>query len=204
MIDRQAAQAGVPLEAVSMQKEYWAEVVAATIAEAEKGRTPNPDILCNSRIKFGMFYDQVGRHFQRVVTGHYARAVRGGGGGGSHISSSSSIISSASTSDGRHSHSHSHSHSHDNDNGNDDGDLVQLVRSPDRIKDQTYFLSALSQQQLGSALFPVGEYAKADVRAMAGPGRFDLPTQARKDSQGICFLGKLRWDDFLGHYVRLK
>ena len=70
-----ARQCGVPLEAVSMQKEYFEQVVGHTVAEAARGRTPNPDILCNSRIKFGMFYQAVGRHFDGVVTGHYARKV---------------------------------------------------------------------------------------------------------------------------------
>jgi tRNA U34 2-thiouridine synthase MnmA/TrmU len=71
-----ADQAQVPLQALSLQKEYWQEVVAYTIAEAKQGRTPNPDIMCNSRIKFGMFYDYVGHHYDYVATGHYARAVR--------------------------------------------------------------------------------------------------------------------------------
>ena len=66
-------QAGVPLEAVSLQREYQQHVVGYLVGEAAAGRTPNPDILCNSRIKFGMFYDQVGRHFQRVVTGTLVR-----------------------------------------------------------------------------------------------------------------------------------
>mmetsp|Transcript_2793 Transcript_2793/g.6216 ORF Transcript_2793/g.6216 Transcript_2793/m.6216 type:complete len:235 (-) Transcript_2793:848-1552(-) len=152
-----AAQAKVPLEAISMQRAYWDEVVAWTILEAKAGRTPNPDILCNSRVKFGMFYEQVGRHFDKVVTGHYART--------------------AVSSDG----------------------VTSLVRSADPIKDQTYFLSALSQSQVRAANFPLGELSKPQVRELAH--EFDLPTKSRKDSQGICFLGKLKWDDFLRHYI---
>ena len=66
-------QANVPLEIISLQKEYWDEVVAATIAEIKAGRTPNPDILCNQRIKFGAFYDKVAHRFDAVATGHYSR-----------------------------------------------------------------------------------------------------------------------------------
>ena len=151
-------QAGnVPLEAIPMQKEYWARVVAHTIQEAQEGRTPNPDILCNSLVKFGVFYEVMGERFNRVATGHYARAVPsvGGGGGGG---------------------------------GGEEGGPMRLMRSPDRIKDQTYFLSRLNQEQLARATFPIGGYEKHEIRAMAE--KLDLPTKSRKDSQGICFLGK--------------
>jgi tRNA U34 2-thiouridine synthase MnmA/TrmU len=66
-------EAGVPLQIANLQKEYWDEVVSYVIAEAKAGRTPNPDILCNSRIKFGMFYDRFGKDYDRVATGHYAQ-----------------------------------------------------------------------------------------------------------------------------------
>lgn len=69
-------QVGVPLEVVPLQREYWEHVVAYTVREARDGRTPNPDIMCNTRIKFGMFYDHVGKHFKHVATGHYARLRR--------------------------------------------------------------------------------------------------------------------------------
>lgn len=68
----------MPLEVVPLQREYWEHVVAYTVREARAGRTPNPDVMCNSRIKFGMFYDHVGRHFRHVATGHYARLERDG------------------------------------------------------------------------------------------------------------------------------
>ena len=145
-------QAGnVPLEALPLQKEYWAQVVAHTIQEAKEGRTPNPDILCNSLVKFGVFYDVMGRRYPKVATGHYARAVPAAG-------------------------------------GKEGEGLVRLMRSPDRIKDQTYFLSRLTQEQLARATFPIGGYEKHQIRAMAE--RLDLPTKTRKDSQGICFLGE--------------
>lgn len=160
-------QAGVPLEVVPLQKEYWDQVVSYTVREAHEGRTPNPDVMCNSRIKFGMFYDHVGKHFRHVATGHYARLERfddddavgaagavaplgvngdrGGGGGGDGL--------------GR----------------------VRLLLSPDAVKDQTYFLCALSQDQLRKALFPLGGYTKEKIRELAQS--YDLPTKNRKDSQ---------------------
>jgi rhodanese-related sulfurtransferase len=68
-------QLGVPLETLSLQKEYWQEVVQYTFKEAREGRTPNPDMLCNSRIKFGMFYEYVGKHYSKIATGHYAQVL---------------------------------------------------------------------------------------------------------------------------------
>ena len=150
----------VPLETVSLQKEYWDEVVNYTLNEARMGRTPNPDIMCNSRIKFGMFYDYIGKHFKYVATGHYARIQRD-----------------------------------EEDKGKD----VYLKQSPDPVKDQTYFLCNLRQDQLNKAIFPIGHMQKEQVRQLAS--KFDLPTKARKDSQGICFLGKLKFDDFIEHYL---
>ena len=151
-------QLNVPLETLSLQKEYWNEVVQYTIKEAENGFTPNPDIMCNSRIKFGMFYEYVGKYFPKVATGHYAQVKI------------------------------------DKDTGK-----ARLIMSPDAIKDQTYFLSNLRQDQLAKALFPIGHLQKSEVRELAQ--QYNLPTQVRKDSQGICFLGKLKFDDFIAHYL---
>mmetsp|Transcript_14873 Transcript_14873/g.20370 ORF Transcript_14873/g.20370 Transcript_14873/m.20370 type:complete len:496 (-) Transcript_14873:13-1500(-) len=154
--ERVCSQLGVPLETLSLQREYWDQVVQYTLREAKEGRTPNPDIMCNSRIKFGTFYEFVGRYHSRIATGHYAQVVT--------------------TSEG-----------------------VRLVQSPDRHKDQSYFLSALTQQQLQRCVFPIGHLNKPQVRQLAE--QFDLPTKIRKDSQGICFLGKLKFDDFIAHYL---
>lgn len=152
-------QAGVPLEVVSLQKEYWDEVVSYTIAEIKAGRTPNPDILCNQRIKFGMFWQKIDPHFEKVATGHYAQIVERDG-------------------------------------------FTHLMRAPDPIKDQTYFLSHVSQAQLQRALFPIGHLQKSQVRDYAQ--QFELPNRDRKDSQGICFLGKLKFRDFIKHYLGEK
>lgn len=152
-------EAGVPLEVVPFQKEYWERVVAYTIDEVKAGRTPNPDMLCNARIKFGAFYDFIGDRFEKIATGHYANVEEKKG-------------------------------------------IFFLKKAPDPIKDQTYFLSQLSQQQLSRALFPIGKYTKQEVRELAS--RFKLPNAERKDSQGICFLGKIPFDAFLKYHLGEK
>lgn len=149
-------QMEVPLEVVSLQKEYKEEVVAYTVAEVKAGRTPNPDILCNQRIKFGLFLDKIDASFEKVASGHYAQSREKDG-------------------------------------------IVELVQSPDPVKDQTYFLSHLSQQQLQRVLFPIGHLQKSEVRALAH--EFNLPNKDRKDSQGICFLGKFKFSDFIKHHL---
>lgn len=149
-------QLQVPLQVVSLQKEYHEAVVAYTIAQAKAGNTPNPDILCNTHIKFGAFYDKFGKDFDAIATGHYAQVAK--------------------------------------ENG-----ITKLITSPDEVKDQTYFLSHLSQEQLKKAMFPIGHMRKEQVRALAR--QFNLATKDRKDSQGICFLGKLKFKDFLKHHL---
>lgn len=149
-------QASVPLEVVPFQKEYWERVVAYTIDEVKNGRTPNPDMLCNARIKFGAFYDHIGERFDKIATGHYANVEEQDG-------------------------------------------IFLLKKTPDAIKDQTYFLSQLSQAQLSKALFPIGKYEKKEVRKLAE--KFALPNALRKDSQGICFLGKIPFDKFLEFHL---
>lgn len=150
-------QLDVPLRVISLQKEYHNQVVSYTVNEVRHGRTPNPDILCNQRIKFGMFWDKVGKEFDKVATGHYAQVIE------------------------------------------DKDGKVHLFCAPDEVKDQTYFLSHLSQEQLRKALFPIGHLSKPEVRDLAE--RFNLLNKHRKDSQGICFLGKLKFRDFIAHYL---
>lgn len=164
----------VTLETVSLQSEYWKEVVQYTLGEARLGRTPNPDVMCNSRIKFGMFYDYVGKYYYKVATGHYAQ-VRPKSLAGSSTTDPLSSTESVKEPE------------------------VELFCSPDIVKDQTYFLCNLRQDQLAKALFPIGHLAKPQVRVLAE--QFNLPTKTRKDSQGICFLGKLKFDDFIEFYL---
>ncbi|MGE0010445.1 MAG: tRNA 2-thiouridine(34) synthase MnmA [Candidatus Babeliales bacterium] len=152
-------QAGVPLEVVSLQDAYWSRVVSYTIAEIKAGRTPNPDIMCNKRVKFGAFFEAIANHpikFDKIATGHYARVEE---------------------KDGR----------------------VTLHAAPDDIKDQTYFLSGLSQEQLKLLTFPLGNLNKSQVRELAQ--KYELPNKDRKDSQGICFLGKIKFADFVRHHM---
>lgn len=151
-----ANQLGVPIEVVPLQKEYWERVVAEAIREVKVGRTPNPDMLCNERIKFGAFYDAIGNGYTKIATGHYAQVEEKSG-------------------------------------------KFLLKKTPDAVKDQTYFLSRLSRMQLSRAMFPIGQYMKSEVRALAE--KFTLPNAKRKDSQGICFLGKLPFDEFLRHHL---
>jgi tRNA-5-taurinomethyluridine 2-sulfurtransferase len=149
-------QLNVPLEIVPLQTEYWESVVTYTIEEIKDGRTPNPDIYCNSLIKFGQFYDKIDAAFEKVASGHYADVEKY---------------------DGRY----------------------LLKRSPDPIKDQTYFLAYLTQKQLSRALFPIGKYRKHEIRKIAH--EFALPNMDRKDSQGICFLGQIKFNDFVRHHL---
>lgn len=158
-VQRTCAQLNVPLRVLSLQKEYHEKVVGYTVAEVRAGRTPNPDIFCNTWIKFGVFYDAIGQEFDKVATGHYAQVRELNG-------------------------------------------QFQLFCTPDSIKDQTYFLARLTQGQLARALFPIGQYTKLEVRELAQ--QFDLPSKDRKDSQGICFLGKLKFSDFIKHHLGQK
>ncbi|GKD68456.1 tRNA-specific 2-thiouridylase MnmA-like protein, partial [Tanacetum coccineum] len=144
-------QVDVPLEIVHLTDEYWDKVVSYIIDEYRCGRTPNPDVLCNTRIKFGAFMDAISNmDFDFVASGHYAKVV--------------------------------HTITDEND------ELSYLELSKDMVKDQTYFLSYLSQAQLKRLVLPLGCIPKDEVRNLAR--KFDLPNQDRKDSQGICFLGK--------------
>jgi tRNA-specific 2-thiouridylase len=149
-------QAGVPIEVIPLQTEYWDTVVTYTISEIKEGRTPNPDIFCNSLIKFGQFYDKIDPSFEKVASGHYANVKL-----------------------------------HDK--------KYELIMSPDPIKDQTYFLAYLTQKQLSRAIFPIGEFKKSEVRNFAH--QFLLPTMDRRDSQGICFLGQIKFDEFIKHHL---
>lgn len=153
-------QLNLPLEIMSLQKEYWDQVVSYTISEVKSGRTPNPDLLCNSKIKFGVFYSALeGKGFDKVATGHYAQVKEA-------------------------------------------NNEFLLCTSPDLIKDQTYFLAHLTQQQISKAIFPIGHLNKSELRLLAH--EFDLPNKNRKDSQGICFLGKIKFRDFIEQYLGTK
>jgi len=149
---------GIELEAVNFAAEYRERVFRLFLRDYEAGRTPNPDVLCNSEIKFRAFLEYARTlGADRIATGHYARARR--------------------TADGR----------------------VELLKAADAAKDQSYFLHRLTQKQLEPVMFPLGEMSKRDVRALAR--RAGLPTHAKKDSTGICFIGERPFRDFLARYL---
>jgi len=151
---------GIELEAVNFAAEYRDRVFAHFLREYAAGRTPNPDVLCNSEIKFSAFLDYALRlGADHVATGHYARVRRAAG----------------------------------------DPAHVELVKAVDDTKDQSYFLHRLTQRQLAPVLFPLGELTKREVRAIAK--REGIPTHAKKDSTGICFIGERPFRDFLARYL---
>jgi len=153
-------QAKVPLEVISLQDEYQNKIVGYVLKELKEGRTPSPDIYCNERIKFGVFFNHLHEKFDKVATGHYAKIKQ-----------------------------------------NDD-ESYSLLRAPDSVKDQTYFLSNLNQKQLSKIIFPLGDYKKNRVRELAS--EYNLPNKSRKDSQGICFLGKIPYNDFVKFHLGEK
>jgi tRNA-uridine 2-sulfurtransferase len=148
---------GIDLTAVNFAEQYRERVFRLFLRDYEAGRTPNPDVLCNSEIKFRAFLDHartLGADY--VATGHYARVRRAGG-------------------------------------------RVELLMAADREKDQSYFLHRLTHEQLDPVLFPLGEMTKREVRALAR--REGIPTHAKKDSTGICFIGERPFRDFLARYL---
>jgi tRNA-specific 2-thiouridylase len=148
---------GIELEAVNFAAEYRERVFAQFLREYAAGRTPNPDVLCNSEIKFRAFLNHArALGAERIATGHYARLRRA-------------------------------------------GNRVELRKAADAAKDQSYFLHRLTQEQLAPVLFPLGELIKRDVRAIAR--REGIPTWAKKDSTGICFIGERPFRDFLAKYL---
>jgi tRNA-uridine 2-sulfurtransferase len=148
---------GIELEAVNFAAEYRERVFAQFLREYRSGRTPNPDVLCNSEIKFNAFLSHaLSLGADCIATGHYARLEHAGGG-------------------------------------------VMLRKAADRSKDQSYFLHQLTQRQLSSTLFPLGDFNKRDVRRIAREQ--GIPTFAKKDSTGICFIGERPFRDFLARYL---
>ncbi|MBN2868893.1 MAG: tRNA 2-thiouridine(34) synthase MnmA [Flavobacteriaceae bacterium] len=159
-----ANKLGIPFQTVDLSEQYKERIVDYMFNEYEKGRTPNPDVLCNREIKFDVFMKialDLGADY--VATGHYCRK-------------------STIEKEGKEIH--------------------QLLAGKDDNKDQSYFLCQLSQEQLAKALFPVGELIKPEVRAIAKEQ--DLITADKKDSQGLCFIGKVRLPEFLQQQLKPK
>ena len=152
-----AEKLGIPFQTVDMSEPYKRRIVDYMFREYERGRTPNPDVLCNREIKFDTFLEyalNLGADY--VATGHYCRK----------------------------------------DTVEEQGKtLYRLLAGKDSSKDQSYFLCQLSQEQLSRALFPIGDLQKSEVRTIAK--ELGLVTAEKKDSQGLCFVGKVRLPEFL-------
>jgi tRNA-specific 2-thiouridylase len=159
-----AEKLGIPFQTVDLSEQYKEKIVDYMFNEYEKGRTPNPDVLCNREIKFAIFMKiaiSLGADF--VATGHYCRK------------------------------------SEIDNNGKK---VYQLLSGVDTNKDQSYFLCQLSQEQLAKSLFPIGELTKPEVREIAA--QMNLITAEKKDSQGLCFIGKVRLPEFLQQKLEKK
>ncbi len=154
-----AKKYGLKMEEVSLQQEYWDNVVSYTIESVKRGLTPNPDMMCNRWIKFGYFEQKWGKAFDKIASGHYATTTQ-------------------------------------------IQDKTFLSTAKDRVKDQTYFLAQINYLQLSKLMFPIGHLLKSEVRTIAANEK--LPSADRKDSQGICFLGKIQYNDFIKRYLGVK
>jgi tRNA-specific 2-thiouridylase len=159
-----AEKLGIPFQTVDLSEQYKERIVDYMFNEYEKGRTPNPDVLCNREIKFDVFMKialSLGADY--VATGHYCRKG-------------------TIEKDGK--------------------EVYQLLAGVDGNKDQSYFLCQLSQEQLAKSLFPIGELTKPQVREIAA--KMELVTADKKDSQGLCFIGKVRLPEFLQQQLQPK
>ncbi len=163
---------GIEFRVVNLMQDYRERVVAYLLDGYQRGLTPNPDIMCNREIKFGVFRHWARDHgFSAVATGHYARRIEL-----TNTPGDSRV-----------------------DVGQATKARFALIEGADKNKDQSYFLSLLSQDQLSDARFPIGHLPKPELRRLAAEA--GLPTAAKKDSQGICFIGEVKMQDFLRQYV---
>ena len=173
---------GCKLEVIDCHHEYWDQVTQYTMDKVRAGLTPNPDVMCNRLIKFGAFHEKRGHDYDLIATGHYAQTEtspvpsQGGECLPGHIAPASSSPW-----------------------GRQGEVLKWLCTSPDPVKDQTDFLAQIYDWQLEKALFPIGHMMKEEVREIAE--REHLVNAKRKDSQGICFLGKINYNDYLRRYL---
>ena len=159
-----AEKLGIPFQTVDLSEQYKEKIVDYMFNEYEKGRTPNPDVLCNREIKFDVFMKiAINLGADYVATGHYCRK---------------------------------------GEIDTDGKKVYQLLSGVDTNKDQSYFLCQLSQEQLAKSLFPIGELTKPEVREIAA--KMNLITAEKKDSQGLCFIGKVRLPEFLQQKLEKK
>ncbi len=199
MVRAVCEQIHVPMQIVSLQTDYRQRVVQYALEELRRGRTPSPDIFCNQRIKFGAFFEKIDDSFEKIATGHYAQIIE-------HRNVDSDEGSGQTDeNDNADADEHGGVHRANNLSGENSASSsirYELKRGPDPVKDQSYFLSHLSQAQLARALFPIGHLQKTEVRRLAE--QYELPNRHRKDSQGICFLGKIKYSDFVRFHLGEK
>jgi tRNA-specific 2-thiouridylase len=177
---RVCAHLGIPFLECDAEEAYKKGVADYMIEEYKKGRTPNPDVMCNREVKFGVFWDfakKNGADF--IATGHYARIRR---------ASKKLKVESYKEVESKILYKLD--------------ELYELLTGCDSTKDQSYFLWTLTQDDLSHTLFPVGHLNKTDVRKKAL--KYKIPVAEKKDSQGVCFLGPLDMKDFLKHYIEPK
>ncbi|MCX8035005.1 MAG: tRNA 2-thiouridine(34) synthase MnmA [Candidatus Dojkabacteria bacterium] len=151
----------IPFYTFNFEREYRERVINYFFEEYKNGRTPNPDVFCNSEIKFDLFLRKSIERFDvdKIATGHYARVI-------------------------------------------DQKEYFALFRGDDLSKDQSYFLCRLTQNELSKSIFPLGEMTKKEVRKIASD--IGLPVATKKDSQGICFVGKINVREFLRSELGMK
>ena len=188
---RVAAKLGIPLLTFDFEESYRKAVVDELFRGYGAGETPNPDVLCNEFIKFGLFADEAKRlNFDYIATGHYARVEHADSGSGAGIFQARTVEHVL------------------NANPQQENDCTgaacsaRLMRGRDPDKDQSYFLYRISHDVLQRTLFPIGELKKSVVREIAE--RFQLPVAQKPDSQGICFIGKIDMAEFLRKKIPSK
>ncbi|MEK7077291.1 MAG: tRNA 2-thiouridine(34) synthase MnmA, partial [Patescibacteria group bacterium] len=167
---RVAGHLGIPFYVWDFEEEYKKRVVEYMVEGYRAGLTPNPDVMCNREIKFGLFLKRALRMGAGyIATGHYVKLAKSKEQRANRTKRESSVI------------------------------CYKLFAANDLNKDQSYFLWTLTQEQLRHCLFPIGDYLKPEVRVIAK--KAGLPTAEKKDSQGICFLGQVKLDEFLKQYI---
>lgn len=193
---RVCAHLGIPFLECDAEEEYKKGVADYMIEEYKKGRTPNPDVMCNREVKFGVFWKFAKEHgADFIATGHYAQNTPAPLTGAVHLLDS--LITKKSKKVLRKLQVFASSPTPVTSQR-----LSDLRKSKDDSKDQVYFLWTLTQDDLEHVLFPIGHLNKTEVRKLAE--RYKLPTATKKDSQGVCFLGPLDMKDFLKHYIESK
>ncbi len=181
---RVAVQLGIDFKVFDFEQQYRDKVVQYMIDEYKLGRTPNPDIMCNQEVKFKLFLDTALEDgADMIATGHYARVDHGE----PVRATPQNRVFPIGIGDGGNDFEEQHAHAH-------------LLLAADEAKDQTYFLYRVTGEALQKTLFPLGDYAKAQVRDMARTR--GLWTATKKESMGVCFVGQVGMRDFLAQYVQ--